>query len=136
MSFYFKKLIEKNLYLSAKPGKPSISKSLNTIEDSNFQFTCTGNVGNPPGSIQFLIRKEGEVNYTVSNNEVIPTEISKSDCSNNLKSHMTQNLTSDWNRTTIKCRTLNDKTVTEDDDSNLYTSDEHQIILIEGLSYI
>lgn len=47
---------------------------------------------------------------------------------------MTQNLTTDWNGTTIKFRALNDKTVTEDDDINVYTSDKHTIILIEGLS--
>ncbi|XP_052105719.1 uncharacterized protein LOC127738483 [Mytilus californianus] len=119
------------LQILTKPDKPSMTEPLNTIEDALFQLTCTGNVGSPAGSIEFLVRKDGEVNFTLSTNEIVTTEIAQSDCRNNLQFQMSQNLTSDWNKTTIKCRALNDKTVTEDDDINLYTSDEHTIILIE-----
>lgn len=111
-----------------------MTEPLNTIEDALFQLTCDGNVGSPPGSIVFLVRKNGEDNFTLSTNEVVTTEIAQRDCRNNLQLQMTQNLTNDWNGTTIKCRALSDKTVTEDDDINVYTSDEHTIILIEGLS--
>lgn len=111
-----------------------MTEPLNTITNALFQFTCTGNVGSPPGSIEFLVRKDGEVNFTLSTNAIITNEIAQSDCRNNLQFQMSQNLTSDWNRTTIKCRALNDKTVAEDDDINMYTSDEQTIILIEGLS--
>ncbi|CAG2209890.1 unnamed protein product [Mytilus edulis] len=37
----------------ANPGKPTIGQQIHTIEGQTVKYTCTGNVGNPPGSIEF-----------------------------------------------------------------------------------
>lgn len=52
--------------IPAKPDKPSIGQQLQTVEGYTVKYTCTGNVGNLPGSIEFLVRKNGEENFTVS----------------------------------------------------------------------
>lgn len=46
-----------------------------------------------------------------------------------------ETLTSDWNLTTIQCKAVNQETITEEDDSTSYTSDESQIVLIEGRGF-
>ncbi|CAG2215459.1 unnamed protein product [Mytilus edulis] len=42
-----------------------------------------------------------------------------------------QNLTSEWNLTTITCQAVNQETITGEDDSIYYTSEESQIVLID-----
>lgn len=40
--------------------------------------------------------------------------------------------TSDWNKTTIKCRAVNPRTITQTDNLNSYISNEEEILLIAG----
>ncbi|CAC5391890.1 unnamed protein product [Mytilus coruscus] len=119
------------LEILTKPSKPLIDKQLHTINGQNVKHTCTGNVGNPPGSIEFLVRKNAEDNFTVSSTAVTSSEVTPNDnCNNEQVFYHEQIVTSDWNMTTIKCRAVNQRTITEDDDINSYISDETDIVLI------
>lgn len=120
--------------LPAKPDKPSIDEQLQIIEGQKVKYTCTGNVGNPPGYIEFLVRKHGEENFNVSSIVSTSSAVTPNDKCNNEQSFYHEHfITSDWNRTTIKCRAVNQRTITENDDMNLYISDEEDIISIPGL---
>lgn len=120
--------------ISAKPNKPSIDQQLHIIEGKTVKYTCTGNVGNPPGSIEFLVRKNGEENFTVSSFPTTSSELSPNDnCNNEQSFYHEHTITSNWNRTTIKCRAVNQRTITQYDNMNSYTSNDEEIILIAGL---
>lgn len=120
--------------IPAKPGKPSIDQQLHTVEGNTVIYTCTGNVGNPPGYIEFLVRKNGEENFTVSSIASTSSQVTANNNCNNEQTFYHEHIaTSDWNRTTIKCRAVNQRTITENDDTNSYISNEEEIVLIEGL---
>lgn len=119
---------------SAKPDKPSIDQHLHIVEGNTVKYTCTGHVGNPPGSIEFLVRKNGEENFTVSSIEPTSSGVTPNGSCNNAQAFYHEHtITSDWNMTTIKCRAVNQRTITENDDMNSYISDEEDIISIPGL---
>ncbi|CAC5391886.1 unnamed protein product [Mytilus coruscus] len=119
------------LEILTKPDKPSIDQHLHIVEGKNVKYTCTGNVGNPPGYIEFLVRKNGEENFTVSSIESTSSEVTRNDnCNNEQAFYHEHTITSDWNMTTIKCRAVNQRTITENDDMNSYISEEEDIITI------
>ncbi|XP_071163004.1 uncharacterized protein [Mytilus edulis] len=120
-----------SLEILTKPDKPSIDQHLHIVEGDTIKYTCTGNVGNPPGYIEFLVRKHGEENFTVSSIVSTSSAVTPNDNCNNGQTFYHENeITSDWNRTFIKCRAINQRTITDNDDMNSYISDEEDIISI------
>lgn len=135
MKSIYKIYIVRSFYtISAKPDKPSIDQHLHIVEGDTIKYACTGNVGNPPGYIEFLVRKHGEENFTVSPIVSTSSAVTPNDNCNNGQTFYHENeITSDWNRTFIKCTAINQRTITDNDDMNSYNSDEEDIISIPGL---
>ncbi|VDI11699.1 Hypothetical predicted protein [Mytilus galloprovincialis] len=119
------------LTIKTKPDKPSLEVPFHTVENQNIQIICTGNTGNPAGSLQVLIKRLN-VSDTIKLSSDSVQVIQKPEiCSYEETVTIEQKLTSEWNLTTIKCQAVNQETITDEDDSIYYTSEESQIVLIE-----
>ncbi|XP_052105740.1 uncharacterized protein LOC127738494 [Mytilus californianus] len=121
------------LIIQTKPDKPILQVPFHTVENKNTTITCTGNTGNPAGSLQILIKRlnvSDTITLNISSDSV--QVIQKPEiCSHEETVTIDEMLTPDWNLTTIKCKAVNQETITEEDDGIYYTSEESQIVLIE-----
>ena len=107
-----------------------------TYEGKKSTYHCTANVGNNPGTIEFLFRKHTDPDYTIVTTDDIQVETGNvqpliMECNNRQTVTYSPLLTSEWNLSSIKCRVKNEETISVYDES-LYSSENQTIVLIGG----
>lgn len=114
---------------TVKPKNPTLSLNPSLVDGENsLSHSCTGNVGNPPGSLQIQIRRSADSNFTEYST---PRQIKSSslesagNCSYIKTLSFSIDLTSEsWSNMTIRCVALNTVSLEDDDpvpNSILYT---------------
>eukprot|EP00105_Crassostrea_gigas_P025428 XP_011446016.1 PREDICTED: uncharacterized protein LOC105341281 isoform X2 [Crassostrea gigas] len=115
--------------MKVKPKNPTLSLNPSLVDGENsLSHSCTGNVGNPPGSLQIQIRRSADSNFTEYST---PRQIKSSslesagNCSYIKTLSFSIDLTTEsWSNMTIRCVALNTVSVEDDDpvpSSILYT---------------
>nr|XP_034327795.1 uncharacterized protein LOC117689807 [Crassostrea gigas] len=115
--------------MKVKPKNPTLSLNPSLVDGENsLSHSCTGNVGNPPGSLQIQIRRSADSNFTEYST---PRQIKSSslesagNCSYIKTLSFSIDLTTEsWSNMTIRCVALNTVSLEDDDpvpSSILYT---------------
>lgn len=105
---------------TVKPKNPTLTLNPNLVDGENsLSHSCTGNVGNPPGSLQIQIRRSTDSNFT---EYITPRQIKSSslvnagNCSYIKTLNFSIDLTTDsWSNVTIRCVALNSVSLKDND---------------------
>lgn len=114
---------------TVKPTNPSLTLNPNLVDGENSEsHICTGNVGNPPGSLQIQIMRSSDsnfTNYSTLRQLKSRSTVNAGNCSFIERLSFSIDLTTDsWSNVTIRCVALNSLSLTDNDavpSSILYT---------------